>query len=166
MFKRFISIGLISLLATIEPLPAAAQLTAVPINELTDSMRVQPKPALILISTSWCTYCRMQQVQLKKSSTVFQAAPSQIYFSELDAETKEDLMFNHKTYRFVPSGASTGSHELAFTLGNINNRLAFPTWVLVDSNFEIIFKFPGILKAAELAELLETVRDAAQKNLE
>src|SRR5690606_5618067 len=138
------------------PLVAAAQLNPIPIGELTDSMRTHPKPALILITTNWCTYCRMQQHQLNRSREL-QDALSQVYFTELDAETKAELTFNGQTYRFVPTGVATGSHELAFALGNIDNRLAFPTWVLLNEHFEIIFKFPGVIKAGELSHLLEAI---------
>ena len=149
------------MLAALGPQLVAAQLKAVPISELTDSMRLHPKPALILISTDWCAYCRIQRSQLKKSRALQSAAPA-AYFSEFDAEMNQTLVFNDTTYRFMPTGRSIGSHELAFALGNINNRLTFPTWVLLNENFEIIFQFPGVLKAGELSMLLDTV----EKNLE
>lgn len=157
MFKKFHGIGFVFLLAVFASAPASAQLKAVPIGELTDSMRLHPKPALILITTDWCTYCRMQEAQLKKNRE-FQDASSYLYFSEFDAEAKETLVFNDTTYQFKSTGVSTGSHELAFALGSINNRLAFPTWVLLNENFEVILKFPGVIKADELSMLLETVR--------
>ncbi len=156
MLGRFHSVELLATLATLAAGPATAQLLEVPITELTDSMRAHPKAALVLISTDWCAYCRIQQVQLKKRNEWLDASPS-IYFSVLDAETKETIVFNDMSYRFVPNGVSTGSHELAFSLGNIDNRLVFPTWVLLNENLEIIFKFPGVIKASELSKLLETV---------
>lgn|SRR5690606_2345801 len=157
LIYRFISM----LWLAFVPLVAAAQLNPIPIGELTDSMRIHPKPALILITTNWCTYCRMQQHQLSKSSEL-QGVLSQVYFTELDAEAKSELTFNGQTYRFVPTGVATGSHELAYALGAIENRLSFPTWVLLNEHFEIIFKFPGVIKADELSQLLE----AMGKNLE
>src|SRR5690606_1183060 len=149
MFGKFHSIGSLFILATLAAQPAVAQLHAVPITELTDSMRVRPRPALILISTDWCAYCRAQQAQLRKGWDRQGAVPP-IYFSEFDAEAKQTIVFNDTTYRFIPTGVSTGSHELAFALGSIDNRLAFPTWVLLNENLEIIFKFPGVIKASEL----------------
>lgn len=156
MFKKFHGIGFVFLLAVFASAPASAQLKGIPIGELTDSMRLHPKPALILITIDWCTYCRMQHAQLKKNREFQNAAPY-LYFSEFNAEAKETLVFNDTTYRFKPTGVSTGSHELAFALGSINNRLAFPTWVLLNENFEIILKFPGVIKTDELSALLEAV---------
>ena len=156
MCRKFCSIGLLFMLAALGP-PAAAQLKMVPIGELTDSMRLHPRPALILISTDWCAYCRMQRAQLKKSGVLQRVAPA-VYFSEFDAETEDDVVFNDTTYRFIPTGVSTGSHELAFALGSIDSRLAFPTWVLLNENLEIVFQYPGVIKADELTALLKTVR--------
>ncbi|MGV3764154.1 thioredoxin fold domain-containing protein [Parapedobacter sp.] len=124
-------------------------------------MRLRPKPALVLITADWCMYCRMQKNQLKKNREL-QRALSQVYFTELDAETTGEVVFNDKTYRFFPTGVATGRHELAFALGEIDNRLSIPTWVLLNEHFEIIFKFPGVIKASELSRLLESLG----KNLE
>ena len=148
---------LVSLWASVASWPAGAQLRAVPMDELADSVRIHRKPALILITTGWCSYCRIQKAQLDKGSAFRDASPY-IYFAEFDAETREDLVFNGTTYQFRPTGMSTGSHELAFALGNIDNRLAYPTWVLVNEDFEIAFRFPGVLKPAELSALLKEVR--------
>ncbi|MFB2117738.1 thioredoxin family protein [Parapedobacter sp. 2B3] len=135
---------------------ATAQPHSVPIGELTDSMRLHPKHALILISTDWCTFCRMQKAQLRKNDDFKKAVPY-LYFAELDAGHNEDISFNGTTYSFKATGHGTGSHELAYVLGETGNRLAFPTWVLLNENFEIIFKFPGVIKAGELSQLLETI---------
>lgn len=131
----------------------SGQITAVPIGELTDSVRLQPKPSLILISTSWCTYCQLQKAQLKKNRD-FQAASDHFYFSEFDAETKETISFNGATYVFQSTGVNIGTHELAYVLGNIKKRLAFPTWVLIDENFAVLFKYPGVLDQKTLQEIV------------
>ena len=159
MLRKPLSIGIVALLAILTSVTASAQFKTIPIGELTDSIRLRPKPALILISTNWCTYCAMQKAQLKKSRE-FREAGSYLYYSELDAETKQELVFNDKTYRFVPTGVATGSHELAFALGEIDNRLSFPTWVLLNEHFEIVFRFPGILKSRELSALLTSIQRA------
>lgn len=161
MFASFHRIGSVFILSTLAFFYANAQMNAVPIGELTDSMRLHPKPALILISTSWCTYCQAQKAQLKKHKD-FQSASAYLYFVELDAETTEPITFNDTTYRFRSTGVSTGSHELAHALGTLNNRLAFPTWVLVNENFEILFKYPGVFRPRDLAELLGTLRKRQQ----
>lgn len=142
---------------------ASGQVTAVPIGELTDSVRLQPKPSLILISTSWCSYCQMQKAQLKKNAD-FQAASAHFYFSEFDAETKETISFNGSTYGFQSTGVDIGTHELAYVLGNIKKRLTFPTWVLIDENFTVLFKYPGVLDKKALREIVTYLSDKPLPN--
>lgn len=135
---------------------AAAQVKPIPIDELADSMRLHPKPALILISTDWCTYCQMQKAQLKKNKR-FQAASTRFHFSEFDAETREPIAFNDTTYHFNATGVSSGTHELAHALGSTANGLVFPTWVVVNNKSEILFKHPGVLGPDALEALVEAV---------
>ena len=156
MVRTLHCIGFLILLTTLGPHPVAAQLNKVPIEELTDSMRLHPKPALILLTADWCAYCHLQRAQLKKS-TKLQRMMATVYFSEVDTEMRQTLVFNGKTYRFLPTGVGTGSHELAFALGAIDNRLALPTWIVLNEHFEIIFKFAGVIKTDELLGLLETI---------
>ncbi len=132
---------------------AWGQINAIPIRELTDSIRLHPKPSLILISTSWCTYCRMQKAQLKKNRD-FQAS-THFYFSEFDAETEKNITFNDTTYTFQRTGVDIGTHELAYALGSIDNRLAFPTWVVIDENFNILLKYSGVLDKSTLTKLVD-----------
>jgi len=137
---------------------AVGQLPATSIHALTDSIRLHPKPGLILISTRWCTYCQLQKAQLKKNKD-FQAASPYFYFSELDAETPENITFNGRTYAFQRTGVSTGIHELAYALGNADNRLAFPTWVLIDERFNILLTYPGVLDKKALTELIKKLQE-------
>jgi len=144
--------------------PILGQISAIPIHELTDSVRLHPKPSLILISTSWCIYCQMQKAQLKKNKD-FQAASANFYFSEFDAETEETITFNDTTYAFQRTGVDVGTHELAHALGNIHNRLAFPTWVLIDENFNVLFKYPGILNKSSLTKLAAYITQGATPDI-
>ncbi len=157
MKQSFRYIGFVVTIIMLLFLSAQGQVKSIPIGRLADSMRSQPKPALILITAEWCTYCRMQKVQLQKNMD-FQSASADFYFSELDAETKDPIAFADTMYHFKNTGASTGRHDLAYVLGNQHNRLAFPTWVLVNENFEIVFKYPGVLKPSDLEVLIGALR--------
>ncbi len=123
---------------------------------LTDSMNIQPKPILMLISTDWCNYCRMQQAQLQKNQD-FIAAKDQFYYVELNAETKDSIKFNGTVYRYQNTGPSTGIHGLAVELANQKGGIAYPTWILLDQKYKILFKHPGLLPPQELKQLLNAI---------
>lgn len=144
-------------LAALLPHRSVAQPVNVPIGELTDRMRMDPRPALVLISTDWCTYCRMQRRLLQRDTT-FGHALDGWYFTELNAETREPLSFDGRMYRFGATGPGAGIHELALALGRHQGRLAYPTWVFLDPGFRVLARYPGVLRATELRTFLEALQ--------
>lgn len=128
-----------------KPVPLSVQVLA-------DSMEQAPKPMLMLISTDWCNYCQLQKAQLKKYGHLAEAM-KQSYYVELNAETKDTLRFNGNTYTYVGNGPSSGINELAVALGSDHGDLAYPTWVLLDSSYQVIFRHQGLLNE-KLAEAI------------
>lgn len=125
-------------------------------KHLQDSMRVQPKPVLLLLSTDWCVYCKMQKFQIRRNKKL-EKSSSHFYYAELNAESKEPLMFKGRTYRFLPNGESAGVHELAVALGKHNGTLAYPTWVVMDKNLNILYRHSGVLNAHDLQRVAESL---------
>jgi len=119
-------------------------------------MRVQPKPVLLLLSTDWCVYCRMQKFQIQRNKK-FQKNSVHFYYAELNAESKEPLKFKGRTYRFLPNSESSGVHELAVALGKHNGTLAYPTWVVMDKNLNILYRHSGVLNKQDLQLMTESL---------
>ena len=132
-----------------------AQPQAVNITEVDSLMEQQAKPILILLSTDWCTYCQMQQHQLQKNPD-FAEHGDLFYFISFDAESKADVSFQGQPYSFRPTGKNTGTHELARAL-NGPGTLAFPTWVLLDQQYRVLFRHGGVLTAKQLKKLLDAI---------
>ena len=142
--------------ALVSPSVVNGQARPLGFKYLQDSMRVQPKPVLLLLSTDWCVYCRMQKFQIQRNKK-FQKNSSHFYYAELDAESKEPLKFRGRTYRFLPNGESSGVHELAVVLGKHNGTLAYPTWVVMDKDLKIRYRHSGMLNKQNLQLLTETL---------
>jgi len=119
------------------------------------AMDREARPLLILVSTEWCRYCQMQKNQLRKNKD-FQAKKNLFYFVEFDAESKEMIRFRGEEYRYRPTGASSGIHTLALAL-NGSEHIAFPTWVLLDRNYQVLFRYNGVLSPKQLKELLQDI---------
>lgn len=62
------------------------------------------------------------------------------YPVKFDAETKEDINFNSRTFKYIRTG-SAGYNELAaeITFG----KLSYPTIVFIDENMNVIQPIPG-----------------------
>lgn len=132
-----------------------SQIKPISIAHVDSLLTNEPKPLLILLSTEWCQYCQMQKQQIRKNNKFLQKE-SLFHYVEFDAELKTPIQFQGKEYVFKPTGANVGTHELAVAL-NGPNKLAFPTWVLLDKNYQVLFRHGGVLRPQQINELLDTL---------
>ena len=132
-----------------------AQVNPVDIAQVDSLMEQQAKPILILLSTDWCQYCQMQKNQIQKNKD-FAVSTNSFYYVAFDAESKDKVSFQGKDYAFKPTGKNIGTNELARAL-NGPGTLAFPTWVLLDKNYQTLFRHGGVLAPIQLKELLDAI---------
>lgn len=142
--------------ALLTSLRAGGQTPPLDFRVLQDSMNVQPKPVLLLLSTDWCVYCKMQKFQIRRNKK-FMKSSHYFYYAELNAESKEPLKFRGKIYRFLPNGTSSGVHELAVALGKHNGTLAYPTWVVMDKDLNILYRHSGVLDKKDLLLMTDSL---------
>ncbi|WP_407427854.1 thioredoxin family protein [Arcticibacter sp.] len=143
-------------LALANPPVVSGQARPLDFKDLLDSMSVQPKPVLLLLSTDWCVYCKMQKFHIQRNKR-FQKNSSHFYYAQLNAESKEPIKVKGKTYRFLASGESSGVHELAVALGKHNGTLAYPTWVVMDRGLNVLYRHSGVLDRQNLQILSESL---------
>ncbi|EFK56264.1 thioredoxin fold domain-containing protein [Sphingobacterium spiritivorum] len=133
-------------------LSVEAQLKPVPVQDITDSVQINGKPVVVLISTADCGYCYMQQKQLQNSPDILQLM-TKFNYATLDAGTKENILFNKQRYRYK---AQEHVHELAEYLGrDEKGRLSYPCWIVLNNKYDIIFRYQGLLAPSELNKILE-----------
>ncbi|TWV96194.1 thioredoxin family protein [Chitinophaga pinensis] len=117
-------------------LPAHAQHGPVTFAGLKDSMAVQPRPVVIELYTTWCSYCRIQEKQIKRSPTLQQLLSEKYYFVCVNAESADFAAFNE-------------------ILGQVAlQQLAYPAWILLDTNYRMKDFHTGLLKSGELEDWL------------
>ena len=132
-----------------------AQMQPITISQIDSCMAQEAKPILMLLSTDWCKYCQMQKNQLRKNKD-FQKKADLFYYVEFDAESKNSVRFNGQDYLFKATGISTGIHELAVAL-NGGGHPGFPTWILLDGNYQVLFRYKGVLLPQQIQTLLESI---------
>ncbi len=133
-----------------------AQVTPIPIEKMDSYMLENTKPIVILMTTDWCKYCQIQKTQLRKNKS-FQNSAIDFYYVEFNAESKDDIHFHGNTYSFQSVGVSSGIHELAIAFNSGDETLSFPTWIILDSDYNILFKNNGVLSEKQLNEVLNTL---------
>lgn len=135
---------------------ADAQVRPLEFRNLQDSLVIEPRPVLLLITTDWCVYCRMQKFHIHKNKQ-FAKNRSHFYYAELDAEDRDPIQFKGRSYRYLPGSESSGVHELAVALGRHNGSLSYPTWVVLDRDLRVIYRHSGVLNRKELALMTESL---------
>jgi thioredoxin-related protein len=104
-----ITVLVVLFLVTREISYAQQQALSLTVEELTSQMIKQPRPVIFYIYTSWCSYCKIQDQQIKKDSSLQNLLKTNFYFIRFNAENKNRVDFNGKTYHFKSHGISGNS---------------------------------------------------------
>ena len=140
--------------STLLTTPVLAQQGPVTFTYLQDSMAKHPKPIVIKIYTEWCSYCKMQDMQIKRSPALQQLLSEKYYYVTLNAECRQPIVFNDTTYSFIPYGTQ-GIHALAAKL--MEHHAAYPAWVVLDTSYRVKVFYTGMLKDKSLLAFLHTI---------
>lgn len=135
-----------------------AQLKTYSFEEAEKLAKENPKPYVVFIHTSWCSYCKMMENSTFKNPEIIGLLNTDFYFISLDAESKDDIHFNNYTFQFVPKGQNTGIHELATALATIDSQVVFPTVTILESDFSIVFQKHSFTNSKELTAILEKMK--------
>ncbi len=100
----------------------------------------------------------MEQTTFRNES-IIQLLNDNFYFVTLDGEHREDIVFQGNRYKYEPTGRNTGTHQLAMALGAIDDELSFPTLVVLDSNYKIVFQHNSYMDRQQLKKVLEAAKE-------
>lgn len=142
-------------LAAFLPLPVFAQLNNYSFEEIDSIEKTNPKFIVVFIHTDWCKYCQTMMHTTLQNEQVIEVLNEHFLYTALDAEFKNDIVFNHHSFHYMPNGNNTGTHELATALGTINDKLSFPTICILNKHYEIIFQHASFILADDLLSILE-----------
>ena len=100
----------------------------------------EPRKIFIDVYTDWCGWCRQMEKKTFTDPAVVDYVNKNYYAVRFDAESKEPITVEGKTYKY---NEATRSHELAYAL--LQGQLSFPTTVYLDENMKMISPVPGYL---------------------
>jgi thioredoxin-related protein len=134
------------------------QIKKVKFEELDSLQKVQKRPVVVFLHTSWCKYCILMENTTFSAKKVEELLNQNFYFVSLDVEERHAISFQGHIFKYKPTDTTTGVHELAEQLGFINGQLAYPSTCFLNENYEIIYQKEGFIDATKFTEMLTKLK--------
>jgi len=101
---------------------------------------LEPRKMVVDIYTEWCGWCKKMDKATFQKDHIAKYVNNNYYPIKFDAETREDITYNGKVYKFVSNG-KRGYHELALAI--TQGKLSYPTVTFIDENLNVIQPIGG-----------------------
>lgn len=121
---------------------------SVPILELEYKLNQNKKYVIIELYTDWCGICAIQDKKIQKNEKLVYLLENEFYYVKFNAESKDKLTLNGIKFQ-NPNGKI---HEFAKAISPDSN--AFPAWIIMNPEFEIIFQYNGLIEAENFKSIL------------
>ena len=110
--------------------------------------RKEPRKIFVDVYTSWCSWCKVMDKQTFTDPLIIDYVNKKYYAVKFDGEVKESATFRGKVYE-----SRGGYHELASHL--LREKMIYPTYVILDEDYNILEPIRGFKKAPELDVILK-----------
>ncbi|MDP3556547.1 MAG: thioredoxin family protein [Bacteroidota bacterium] len=155
-----ISLNIILILSSVLLLPknSFSQIKLFQFEQIDSLMKVEKRKIVVFIYTDWCKYCATMKNTTFKNDSINEFLSKLFYFIDLNAEEKRDINFNKHTFKYKPTGVSTGINELAEQLGTVDGKISYPTLCFLNSEYEIIFQYNQYINSTQLLGILARLK--------
>lgn len=114
----------------------------------------EPKKIFIDVYTDWCGWCKRMDATTFKDSVVAGYMEKKFYAVKLNAETKDTIHFQDKTFVYV---SENKANELALSL--LSSQMSYPTFVVLDEKFSLLSPLPGYQTPDQLMRVIRYFGD-------
>lgn len=112
-----------------------------------------PKPIAIFVYADWCKICHGMKKTTFSNDKIIQLLNEKYYFINFNGEQKNEVYFLEKHFNYKPSGNS-GTHELTNEIANVNGQISYPTFVLMNSKYEIDLQIASFINENKMYEII------------
>ncbi len=123
-------------------------------EEVQNLQRKKKKPMVVFVYTKWCKFCYAMKKNTFTHPTVKKILDDSFYFVMLDAESKEEIRLQGRTFCYKQSGKTSGVHELATLLATKKGGVSYPTTVIISEANRIDEQVATFLNQKNFEELL------------
>ena len=130
------------------------------IQEAEKLSKKHPRKIVIDVYTDWCGWCKKMDKSTFSDKETAAYVNKNFYAVKFDAETKEEIVLNGKTYRF---DANNGVNQLAIEL--LQGKLGYPSTVYLDEKFNMLTPVMGYYDTKKFNNLLHYFGENHHKKL-
>lgn len=114
-------------------------------EEAVEASKTEPKKVFVDIYTDWCGWCKKMDKSTFNNPKVAEYLNANYYPVKLNAEQKEDIVFQGHVFKYVPGTRGRGYHQLAGAL--LEGKLRYPTVIFLNEEFQVMQRFATYLDA-------------------
>jgi thioredoxin-related protein len=144
-----------------QPQPEAGGIKWMTWKQLQEAEKTEHRKVFVDVYTGWCGWCKRMDASTFKNPEIVKYVNDNFYAVKFDAETREDINFRGKNYKYVSQGMQ-GYNELAAEI--LNNQMSYPTSVYFDENLDEIFPVPGYQESKMFESVLNYVASDSYKS--
>ena len=143
------------------------QIEWISFEEAEKRMAEEPRKVLVDVYTKWCGPCKMMNKTTFQDSTVVEYINKNYYPIKFDAEGPETVEFKRSVFKnegYNPDKAGRNStHDLTRAIAPVNGRIAYPTIVYMNEDFQIVTPVQGFQKTPQIMPILSFIAEEAYK---
>ena len=133
-------------------------------DEAINACKQEPKLIFIDVFTDWCGWCKKMDASTFKNPVIAKYMNEKFYAVKFNAERTDTIVFNGYTFTGITrSDGRKGTHQLAAAL--LRNKLSYPSYVLMDENFQILQVIGGYQEAQQFEPMIHFFGDKAYKSM-
>ncbi len=129
-------------------------------EEAVEANKTEPRKIIIDVYTDWCGWCKRMDKATFAQKEVVDYVNEHYYAVKLDAEQKEDIIYEGHTFKFVKNGRR-GYHQLAAAL--LDGKMSYPSVVYMSEQVERILISPGFKDKDAFIKELKYAKEEAYK---
>ncbi len=138
-----------------------AEIKWMTLQEAEAAMKKKPKKLFVDIYTGWCGWCKRLDATTYKDPAVVEYINKNFYSVKLDAETKETITYQGKSYDF---DASRKINLVASLFMGASS--GYPTLTYLDENLKVLTVNPGYVEAPMFLKTLKYYGDNYYLNMD